>query len=106
MKGGFEPATLESQVEHSTTEPKPLLNAIKRLAVHNENTQEVYFKGGRENEILNKKVESTLRAYFKLNQIDSEASNYLYSETPIHYTFDEKLKTWNRRKKTKKPYIK
>ena len=24
MKGGFEPATLESQVEHSTTEPKPL----------------------------------------------------------------------------------
>ena len=25
MKGGFEPATLESQVEHSTTEPKPLL---------------------------------------------------------------------------------
>ena len=27
MKGGFEPATLESQVEHSTTEPKPLLSA-------------------------------------------------------------------------------
>ena len=26
MKGGFEPATLESQIEHSTTEPKPLLN--------------------------------------------------------------------------------
>ena len=25
MKGGFEPTTLESQVEHSTTEPKPLL---------------------------------------------------------------------------------
>ena len=25
MKGGFEPATLESQVEHYTTEPKPLL---------------------------------------------------------------------------------
>ena len=25
MKGGFEPATLETQVEHSTTEPKPLL---------------------------------------------------------------------------------
>ena len=24
MKGGFELATLESQVEHSTTEPKPL----------------------------------------------------------------------------------
>ena len=26
MKGGFEPTTLESQVEHSTTEPKPLLS--------------------------------------------------------------------------------
>ena len=30
MKGGFEPATIESQVEHSTTEPKPLL-AIKTI---------------------------------------------------------------------------
>ena len=28
MKGGVEPATLESQVEHSTTEPKPLLIEI------------------------------------------------------------------------------
>ena len=27
MKGGFEPASLESEVEHSTTEPKPLLSA-------------------------------------------------------------------------------
>ena len=26
--GEFEPATLESQVEHSTTEPKPLLNYV------------------------------------------------------------------------------
>ena len=42
-------------------------------------------------------------AYFKLNQIDSEARNYLYSEIPIHSTFDEKLNTWNRRKKIKKP---
>ena len=25
MNGGFETATLESQVEHSTTEPKPIL---------------------------------------------------------------------------------
>ena len=59
-------------------------------------------KEGQENEILNKNVETTLTAYFKLNHIDSEARNYLYSEIPIHYTFDEKLKTWNRRKKTKK----
>ena len=29
MKGGFEPATLESQVEHSTTEPKPLLSRVR-----------------------------------------------------------------------------
>ena len=28
MKSGFELATLESQVEHSTTEPKPLFNTI------------------------------------------------------------------------------
>ena len=38
-------------------------------------------------------------------QIDSEACNYLYSEIPMHYTFDVKLKTWNRRNKTKKPIL-
>ena len=80
-------------------------HSIKRLAVHDENAQEVYIKERQENEILNKNVETTLTAYFKLNQIDSEARNYLYSEIPIHYTFDEKLKTWNRRKKLK-TYIK
>ena len=58
----------------------------------------------KENEILNKNVETTLTAYFKLNQIDSEARNCLYSEIPIHCTFDEKLKTWNRRKKIKNLY--
>ena len=68
-------------------------HATKRLAVHDENAQGVYFKEGQENEILNKNVETTLTAYFKLNQIDSEARNYLYSEIPFHYTFDEKLKT-------------
>ena len=33
MKGGFEPATLESQVEHSTTEPKPLLRSAGVMPV-------------------------------------------------------------------------
>ena len=33
MKGGFEPATLESQVEHSTTEPKPLFKPINLTGV-------------------------------------------------------------------------
>ena len=66
---------------------------IKGLAVHDENSPEVYFKEDQESEILNKNVEPTLTAYFKSNQIDSEARNYLYSEIPIHYTFDEKLKT-------------
>ena len=74
-------------------------HTIKRLAVHDENAQEVYFKEGQENGILNKNFENTLTAYFKLYQIDSEARNYIYCEIPIHYTFDEKLKTWNRRKK-------
>ena len=80
-------------------------HTIKCLAEHGENAQEVYFKEGQQNERLNKNVETTLTAYFKLNQIDSDARNYSYSEIPIHYTFDEKLKTWNRRKKSKKPVL-
>ena len=39
-------------------------HTIKRLAVHDENTQEVYFKEGQENKILNKNVETTLTAYY------------------------------------------
>ena len=34
MKGEFEPATFESQVEHSTTEPKPLLAAKLKNGMH------------------------------------------------------------------------
>ena len=74
----------------------------KRLAAQWKCTRS-YFKEGQEKEIQNKNVETTLTAYFKLNQIDSEARNYLYSDIPIHSTFDEKLKTWNIRQKTKKP---
>ena len=39
-------------------------HTIKRLAVHDENAQEVYFKEGEENEIRNKNFETTLTAYF------------------------------------------
>ena len=81
-------------------------HTIKRLAYTMKmHKKYIILKKVKENEIINKNVETTLTAYFKLNQIDSEACNYLYSEIPIHDTFDERLKTWNRRKKTKKPIL-
>lgn len=79
-------------------------HVIYRLAVHNENEQNVYFKEGSEEQFLNKNVDTTLTAWFKLNKNDSEARNLLYTEIARQYVFD-KVKCWSKRKTTYKPVI-
>jgi len=49
---------------------------------------------------LNRNLDTTLMAYFKLNQLDANARQYKYSEIPKHYFFDRKLRTWKPRPKT------
>jgi len=46
---------------------------------------------------LNRNLDTTLMAYFKLNQLDANARQYKYSEIPKHYFFDRKLRTWKPR---------
>ncbi len=72
-------------------------HAIIRLPVHLENEQPVYFEAGREAEGLSKSKDSRLIAYFKLNQTDPEAKNYLYHDIPVHYVW--KGNAWQPRKK-------
>jgi hypothetical protein len=80
-------------------------HVVYRLAVHNENEQNVYFKEGQEEEIFTKNVDTTLTAWFKLNQEDSNANQYLYTDIPYHYVFDKKTKKWCSRKRLQKPIL-
>lgn len=80
-------------------------HAIKRLVVHEENQQNVYFKEGEEDTIMESNVGTTLTAYFELNKADSEAQNCLYTEIPKYYTFNDKLKQWCKRKRISKPIL-
>ena len=78
-------------------------HAIIRLAVHLENMQMVHFHQGQEIPALKKakNEDTTLTAWFKLNQKNEEAKQYLYHEIPEHFTFtaDKKWKTRERREK-------
>jgi hypothetical protein len=54
---------------------------------------------GSEQEALNKAEynDTTLTAWFKLNQIDNTAHTYFYHDTPNYYTFSGEV--WKKRKK-------
>ena len=80
-------------------------HTIIRLAVHLPLEQPVYFKPGSEEEALLKAdiSDSTLLAWFKLNQIDNKAHEYLYHNIPNHYTFYNKK--WSPRKRDGKKVI-
>lgn len=81
------PETMFRLLEYALNE---ISHAIKRLALHEEYSQDVCFEKGKKETIKCKNVETTLTVCFKLDQTDSEALNYLYSEIPMFYSFDEK----------------
>lgn len=80
-------------------------HTIYRLAVHDEDQQDVYFEEGKEEKLLDKNIATTLTAYFDLNKTDEEARQYLYHEISIYYTFNKKLKCGLIDKKTPKPIL-
>jgi ATP-dependent DNA helicase PIF1 len=74
-------------------------HTIVRLALHLPFEQPVYFKPGSEEEALLKADQSdtTLTAWFKLNQTDPTAHDYLYHNIPNFFWFVDKK--WKKRKK-------
>jgi hypothetical protein len=76
-------------------------HSIVRLPVHLPNEQEVYFAEELAEEALAtaESRDTMLTAWFKLNQSNEPATGILYPDTPNHYTFDAKKRTWNIRKK-------
>ena len=67
-------------------------HTIIRLVVHLPYEQPVDFKPGSEEEALLKAEysDSTLLAWFKLNQRDQSAHEHLYHNIPNYYTFYNK----------------
>ncbi|XP_032457833.1 uncharacterized protein LOC100679775 isoform X5 [Nasonia vitripennis] len=60
---------------------------------------------GSEGELINKNLNTTLTAWFKLNANDPQARQYLYVDIPYFYVFNEKTKKWTPRKRVWKPII-
>ncbi|XP_008189517.1 uncharacterized protein LOC103311622, partial [Acyrthosiphon pisum] len=74
---------------------------VIRLPVHLEDYHTVYFAPGQELErVQNAALARTrLTAFFSLNETDPEARQYLYHEIPMHYTWAERDRRWNRRRR-------
>ncbi|CAJ0964349.1 unnamed protein product [Ranitomeya imitator] len=53
-------------------------HTIKRLAVHLENMQQVFFEDSNVDMVILDSKASTLQAYFELNRVDASAHQYLY----------------------------
>ena len=78
---------------------------IIRLAVHLPLQQTVYYRDGNEERAAQVGQNTTLTAFFKLNEEDHNAHQYLYHEIPEHYTFDQRAKKWNLRRRQTAPII-
>ena len=72
--------------------------AVMSLAIHLDGQQNVIFRDGHAEEALEKAKDTTLTAYFKLNQSDQEAAQLLYKEIPEHYVWDKTKGHWTKRK--------
>ena len=72
-----------------------LSHVIYRLPVHNENEQNIYFKDGCENEVINKNLSTPLTAWFELNKNDEVAHQYLYLDIPNYYIKKKNKQTKN-----------
>ena len=64
-------------------------HSVQILPVHLPDMQPVYFDAGAHDIALDQARSKTtkLKAFFRLNEIDPNARQFLYSEIPIHYTW-------------------
>ena len=70
--------------------------AVQKLAIHTEGQNHVIFREGQALKAIEEVKDTTLMAYFKLNQDDHEARGHKYQDIPKYYTWNENK--WSRRK--------
>ena len=69
--------------------------AVQKLAIHTEGQHQVIFKEGQALQALEGVKDTTLMAYFKLNEEDQEARKHKYQDIPKYYTWSENK--WSKR---------
>ena len=72
--------------------------SVQHLAVHEENFQTITFNENRPEEAIANARDTTLLAWFKLNQNDSKARSLKYHEIPEHYVWNAAQHKWTKRK--------
>lgn len=72
-------------------------HSIVRLDIHLENSHNVFFREGAEDQALQRPRQTKLLAYFALNRVDVTARQYRYVDIPLHYVWIDKEKKWKRR---------
>ena len=74
---------------------------ICRLALHLPNNQNVYFRAGEEHAAGERAIQQDthLTAWFKLNQQNEYARQFLYTEIPNHFVWDTSNRKWKLRRK-------
>jgi hypothetical protein len=74
-------------------------HTIYRLNFHLPDEQNVYFREGDEEQAAIRAAvrQTQFTAWFELNRIDANARRYLYSEIPLHYTYNKNTRIWTRR---------
>ena len=73
--------------------------SIQRLAVHEENMQTIYFQEDDVAEAITNPKNTTLFAWFKLNQLDPNARTLKYHELPEYYIWNHAQHHWTKRKR-------
>eukprot|EP00798_Chlamydomonas_sp_ICE-L_P013350 gene13350-19192_t len=74
---------------------------VQRLAVHLDGQLPVTFEDTSiiDQVVASEQPQSTLTAWFKLNQDDQNARQHLYHDIPQHYVFNTKEKLWTKRQR-------
>ena len=72
--------------------------SVQCLAVHEQNLQMVTFSESQPEEAVSNVKDTTLLAWFKLNQHDPKAKNLKY-ELPEYYVWNENQQKWTPRKR-------
>ena len=75
-------------------------HSVIRLPVHLNHQHLVYFTEGNEEDALNQAEtrKTRLTAWFKLNEDDGHAQQFLYTQIPYHYVFNKGTCKWKSRK--------
>ena len=73
--------------------------SIQRLAVHEQNLQMVTFNEENPEEAVSNPKDTTLLAWFTLNQNHPDARHLKYHEVPEHYVWNSQQHKWTKRKK-------